>query len=335
MDYKRESIRTAVKAANESVFNKVKILELVSARKPAQFSLGQTVREREVEAWYFPGKGERRALVIGGVHGSELSSVAVADELVKQLKEYADNDYEVIIIPSLFPDNFHKAAANHLYIGSKNNIGRYTENNSADPNRQMPSPGKAFDEYLPFDHMGRIIERENQLLLQLIQTFKPHRILNVHSIRDPMNAGVYADPRTDDKGIALGFEPDSALAISMARFISGNAGWVKGNRLDGIPTAVYYRDPAPEVAGAWQRRNTLGAKLAGDRGAGISLGTWASTAVNDDRSSVGNRDAIMILTMEYPGCRRPEDYQDETARRWHSRQVGVFAGSVRERFLMR
>ena len=55
----------------------------------------------------------------------------------------------------------------------------------------MPSPGQPFDEGSGKDHMGREIEKENQLLLRLINMFKPERIANIHAIRDTEHAGIY------------------------------------------------------------------------------------------------------------------------------------------------
>ena len=96
------------------------------------------------------------------------------------------------------------------------NIGRYTDSQSADPNRQMPTLGHAIMEGVETDHLGRSIEHENRMMLDLIHEYRPERIVNIHAIRDSGYAGFYADPRTDHNGIALGFEKDSKLAISMA-----------------------------------------------------------------------------------------------------------------------
>jgi hypothetical protein len=56
---------------------------LVAAGKASQLLLGKTKQGREIEAFYFPGTSEKRALVIGGVHGSELSSIEVSRMLIR------------------------------------------------------------------------------------------------------------------------------------------------------------------------------------------------------------------------------------------------------------
>jgi len=318
---------------DDNNFNESVLLRAISEKKIARLLLGRSKQRRNVEAWFFPGSSDQKALVIGGVHGSELSSVEVAKALIQQLQQANNNYYNVIIIPALFPDNASEAINNPEHIGSTANIGRYTQSNSVDPNRQMPSPGKAFDVTVGVDHLGRQIETENQLLLQLIQSFRPQRIINIHAIRNSSYGGVYADPRTDHTGIALGFSSDSSLAIQMAAYIDIQGGNVKGNKLDKKPTALYYKDPMPSPAGLFQKRNITGSVLQAHRGTGISLGTWASTAVVNDEDPSKNRDAIRMITMEYPGCKRPEDYKSISDQLFQLKQVELFATSVRVVFL--
>src|SRR5690606_13028533 len=136
---------------------------------------------------------------------------------------------------------------------STSNIGRYSSANHPDPNRQMPPLGKSFDPQSPFDALGRPIEKENCLLLDLIQHFRPERIANLHAIRDASRAGVYADPRTDCNGIALGFQHYSVVAVTMAKFIGENGGLVPGNQFQTLPTALYYKDPVAVREGNIQK----------------------------------------------------------------------------------
>ncbi|HEY0042053.1 MAG TPA: hypothetical protein VGB71_15385, partial [Flavisolibacter sp.] len=84
---------------------------LLSEKKPSKQILGYSKKNKPIEAFYFPGSSNKKALVIGGVHGSELSSVEVARKLVAQLTKGAKPFYSVIIIPSLFPDNAATAEA--------------------------------------------------------------------------------------------------------------------------------------------------------------------------------------------------------------------------------
>jgi hypothetical protein len=258
------------------------------------------------------------------VHGSELSSIELAYELVKQ-SEQKTPAHNVIIIPSLFPDNAFAANDDSTSIGSTKNTGRYTSDITADPNRQMPSLGKAFDIRQPLDSMERVIELENTLLLQLVQTFRPNLIISLHATRSSAYSGVFADPRADHNSIALGFEEDSTLATSLAALIERNGGIADGNHLFAKPTAVYVNDPPIAPKGFLQQRNFKGSVLNNKRGEGVSLGSWASTAVCD---SIDNRDAITILTVEFPGSKRVKDAKTILEKKNISVQLAAYTKAI-------
>jgi hypothetical protein len=312
--------------------NTEELKKILINRKATQFILGKSQQGRNVEAWFFPGSSNRRALIIGGMHGSELSSIEVAKELQRQMIESNSSFYNVIIIPSLFPDNAEAAKQNPLMIGGVENIGRYSYRGAVDPNRQMPTPGLAFDEEHGIDHAGRKIETENALLLELIDEYRPQRIVNLHAIRTITNAGVFADPRTDHNGIALGYASDSCLAIAIAAAIQQKGGYIPGNQLNKKPTTVYCKDPAPVAAGLFQKRNLTGSALPGKRGGGVSLGTWASTAVCDEEYPSKNRDAIRLITIEFPGSKRPVDHKKEL-QALYQQQVELYAAAIKNIFL--
>jgi len=316
-----------------SLLFKEELNRVLSEKKAGSFVLGKTQLGRNVEAYFFPGTSEKRALIIGGMHGSELSSIEVASELVRMLKQTGTIYYNVIIIPSLFPDNAETAKQFPLLIGDADNIGRYSFTGAVDPNRQMPTPGYAFDQEDELDHAGRKIENENSLLLGLISEYHPQRIVNLHAIREKNYAGVFADPRTDHRSVALGYATDSSLAIEIAKHIHQQGGYVPGNHLATIPNAIYYRDPEPVAAGQFQKRNFTGSFLPGKRGGGVSLGTWASTAVFDEFDSTKNRDAIRILTIEFPGSRRPVDYRLKKDRDYYQKLVELYASGINRVFL--
>jgi hypothetical protein len=295
---------------------------------PAYAVLGYTKQNRPVEVYYFPGNSKKRALIIGGIHGSELSSIEIADSVIDYLLATKKPYYNVVIIPSLFPDNAETAKT--IIKEVELNTGRYTDDSAVDPNRQMPALAKAFDPDNPLDYNGRLIEKENQLLLQLIQQFSPSRIINIHAIRDTLKGGVYADPRTDCNSIAMGFETDSNLAITMAKYINDNDGNVWGNNLLGCPTALYYTDPDIASVGGFQRRNLNGSSLPNNRGCGVSLGSWATTAVCDKQY---HRNAIRLITMEFPGYKSSSCYLIDDERNNCIKNIRLYALSVINVFL--
>jgi hypothetical protein len=295
-----------------------------------KFTLFTTKKGKPLDVYFFPGQSDKKALVIGGMHGSELSSIEVARQLINKLTSGTKPYYSVIILPSLFPDNADEAILdkkNRLV----NNTGRYTDEHAADPNRQMPPLGKPFRDESPVDAMSRDIEGENATLLHLLQTFKPDRLISVHAIKDKNRAGVFADPRTDCSGYALGYDSDKALALLMAQRIQELGGICPGNNLQAEPTALYYLDPPVAAEGQKQERSFDGSKGTG-RGIGVSLGSWSSTAVCDNEETL-TRKAIRTFTMEFPGYLRPAEYKIENDRKRAEKWVEVYAASIYDLFL--
>ena len=304
--------------------------DVMAAAKPVKRVLGYSKKGKPVDAYYFPGTSTKKALVIGGVHGSELSSVEIAKQLLAQLGKGEKPYYSVVIVPSLFPDNAATAEA-CKFDRVAHNVGRYTEPDAIDPNRQLPSLGQPFLLDNAVDAYGRKIEAENQLLLQLIQAWEPDRIVNLHAIKDYGKSGIYADPRTDCRGRALGYASDSALAVTMAKYIDEKGGKVYGNKVKTAPTALYYLDPKPAALGEMQQRNLVGANMKGKIN-GVSLGSWASTAVCDEENNY-YRKAARILTVEFPGYKKPTEYKQPDDRKWYKELVGFYATSIYTYFL--
>ncbi|MCG2616870.1 hypothetical protein LZZ85_21415 [Terrimonas sp. NA20] len=328
------SFASAEHKLTERFYTTADLDELLQRNQPAGIQLGTTRQGRSLNAWYFPGTSDKRALVIGGVHGSELSSIEVAQALVERLMSADEQPYySVIVIPALFPDNAATAMRMPEQTGSVLNIGRYTHEQAVDPNRQMPSPGANINDDELTDHLSRRIEKENQLLLQLIRDFKPDRIASVHAIRNINYGGIYADPRTDANGIALGYASDSSLAVDMSILVDQQQGNVDGNHLKTRPTALYYKDPTPVAAGLPQKRNTVGAALKANRGSGISMGTWGTTAIEKEKNNDLNRDAMRVITIEVPGARRSFDYKTDQQKAFFRNQMLAFVNAIHHIFL--
>ncbi|HEX7902258.1 MAG TPA: hypothetical protein VF487_00165 [Chitinophagaceae bacterium] len=307
--------------------------QILLEKKATKFTIGLSKKGKTIEAYFFPGRSAFNALVIGGVHGSELSSVEVTNTLVQQLFKRDSIFYNVIIIPCLFPDNAATAEELKREIGTLKNVGRYSFSGAPDPNRQMPAPGTPLNEVEYLDHAGRKIETENILLLQLINEFKPQRIASVHAIHNKQYSGFFADPRTDELSMALGYETDSLLALSMANHVEILGGSSPGNFIYKKPTTLYYKDPLAVEKGNFQQRNFIGSSTAGQSDGGVSLGTWAATAVKDTTDPTSNRDAIRIITIEFPGNKRPQDYSSYKQQQYCRQQVNRFAAAIHNIFL--
>src|SRR5262245_11588589 len=53
--------------SEELIFSRDALKEVLEERKTTRFLLGQSKEIRTIEAWFFPGTSEKKALVIGGV----------------------------------------------------------------------------------------------------------------------------------------------------------------------------------------------------------------------------------------------------------------------------
>ena len=175
-------VRAAVARDPAADLKKVGVEDSWLADRLGASELGKTAGKRSIELRFFPGKTTRRALVIGGVHGTERQGVQVARLLEKDLAA-TPSDFSVLLVPVLFPDN---AASGPLGI---------REQKDKPTNRNFPDPGKDLAASGGKDATGRDILPENQLLMQLMERFKPERIISLHGTQHPEKAGVFYDPR--------------------------------------------------------------------------------------------------------------------------------------------
>ncbi len=266
--------------------------------KSTSGSIGTTAEKRAITAHFFPGTSDQKALVIGGVHGSELSGIAVAEELIKRLSAPGARQpfFSVVIVPSLFPDNvarrrkWEKTLTGPMtpkaYAEARDKAddpGRVTPG-EIDPNRQMPAVGKDFDPKNPKDARGRKMEAENQALLELIRQFSPVRVASLHAIKEVGRAGVFADPHpaavgsgsAADKSLAADTD---ALALDMARKVAGRGGHVAGNKLGTADETSLYPGQNPKLSAD---------QIEKENKKGTTFGQWAPSR------------GIGVITIEMP-----------------------------------
>ena len=179
-----------------------------------------------VHAFYFPGVSERRALIIGGVHGSEPQGVAVVESLCAELTKRSAAGkppyFTVILVPKLIArthqSTFPKVKDRRYVPRAPGDTAAEVDKTGIEPNRTFPMPGEDYadarkraaagDSELKFDPPGKAGPRkptgkhatdtilpENRVLIQLIERFKPERIASVHAhFLDP---GVKAEPAVE------------------------------------------------------------------------------------------------------------------------------------------
>jgi hypothetical protein len=150
---------------------------------------GRTVA-RPVQAFFFRGATARRALVIAGVHGTEQQGIEVAQMLIADLQKQPPH-FTVIVVPSLFPDN---ASANSG-AGRRESGSTFTNRNFPRPADDLAAARKAGGGSRALDALGRAILPENIMLMELMERFRPERIISIHGTRHASAAGVFFDPR--------------------------------------------------------------------------------------------------------------------------------------------
>jgi hypothetical protein len=175
-------VRAAVARDPAADLKKAGIQDAWLADRLGASELGKTAGKRSIELRLFPGKTARRALVIGGVHGTERQGVQVARLLEKDLAA-SPADFSVLLVPVLFPDN--AASGKH---GIREQTGTSTNRNFPDPGKDLAASGGK-------DALGADILPENKLLMELMERFKPERIISLHGTQHPSKAGVFYDPR--------------------------------------------------------------------------------------------------------------------------------------------
>lgn len=164
-----------------------------------QPGLSKDIPPQPIEAHFFPGASNERALVIAGVHGSERQGIEVARILIDDVLKKAQPHYSVIVVPSLFPAHAHKNWGDE----GKRERDTFTNRNFPDLNQEVADykGGEALDAAgkpikAKEDEKGRVktILPENVMLMELIDRFQPTRIISIHGTHSPSSAGVFADP---------------------------------------------------------------------------------------------------------------------------------------------
>ena len=163
-----------------------------TTRKPVKEIVTRTLsaKPQPIEARFFKGSTDRRALVIAGVHGSEKQGIEVANMLINDLKSSATLPVlTTIIVPSLFPDNA-------LLKGEEAREGLVpTNRNFPEPSEDLTT-ATAKGRGKPIDAQSRAILPENRMLIELMERFHPERIISIHGTQAPGQAGVFYDKRT-------------------------------------------------------------------------------------------------------------------------------------------
>jgi hypothetical protein len=302
-----------------------------------------------VRAFYFRGQTDRRAMVIAGVHGSEVSGVEVVERLMTRLTSPGAPMpyYTLIVVPRLFPERVAAELATTRRPGSNSNefreSGEMHGGREIPTNRNFPRPppgstpaqarSAAAAATTDAQATPQPILAQNRILLGLIDRFRPERIATVHGNRraagmrrggpgsgvfvdpaHPSRTTTAADPRVEDAN-ADRDHPRTAedrLTANMARLIVQRGGRAGGNFVDRSGGTNWQDRPVGQTR--YDPAHTL-------HNDGVSLGTLGP--------SIG----ATVITVEVPWYEGTASYAAGTAREGRRRELEAYAASLEEVFL--
>jgi hypothetical protein len=291
----------------------------IHAVLPFPVESGDTRDIPPVEAYFFPGTTGDRALIVGGVHGSEPQGAEVVELLRKALEDRCRAGhppyFSTILVPVLnrrTHDRGQSAAGGRYLPRSKGDTKKEAENTGIEPNRTFPQPGEDYAAvlrrrstqpellYTPprggvaraptGEHATSTMPPETRVLLKLIEEFKPSRIASVHAHsvdpeklgRPGNDPGIFVDPRTT-KGQDVADDTLAEKMLSKGR-----------DEVDTAPKASSLKRLKPEHN---PFLGNAGGTVHYDPNAphaeGYSLGDWAPVPTD-------TRAGITTLTVEVP-----------------------------------
>ena len=220
-----------------------------------------------VEAHFFPSVmlAKGKALVVGGFHGDERPGFQATDALVDEMRNNlgAGLAFNTIVIP-----RFNAGAIKDEMDGVKFWRNRCNRQR-VDLNRDFPTGETPKDTDCP--NTGKAPRQpETVALINLIEKFKPDRIVSVHAISTPSSAGIFADPAANKEAVELARGMATTLVNPSDR---------PANQLGTGPNdfnAVYPLDRGKKTPSA-----------------GTSLGSWAPNAARPGQTTP-------VITIEAP-----------------------------------
>jgi hypothetical protein len=285
-------------------------------------------------AFFFPGRSNRRALIISGVHGDEKRGVQVVQSLQKLLaaKSVAGNKpfFNTILVPVVIPRT--RATSKRNVPGG---IGMDSKGTvvcrEVEPNRNFPLPREDFTvaqtrgkstatapELMIRDASGSLrpprgVDRtsirmlpETRILISLIERFQPERLASVHdhSLQQSCHAcnGKATKCGGEGPGIFVdprGIDPKSGLVTNNTQVEDDDrlARRMAEEALRRLPCSIsLIKSAFPPFAGNQAFFPLTVRYFSPQRVEGNSLGDWAPVPA-------GGRPGIATLTIEVPKYR--------------------------------
>jgi protein MpaA len=212
--------------------------------------LGYSVQGVPVVAHHFGRSGER-VLIFGGIHGNEENSAELARLLVDELQRRPDvwSDRRVTVLPVANPDG--------VVTRSR------TNSRGVDLNRNFPAKNWAGGDRGPnYGGDAAASEPETQVLVRLVETFSPERIVSIHAIFGGRECNNYDGPGAGLAQLMAG-ENKYPVRRSIGYPTPGSFGTWAGNERQ-IPTITLELPQGLPGGDCWERNRT--ALLAAIRG---------------------------------------------------------------------
>ncbi|HEX8891302.1 MAG TPA: M14 family murein peptide amidase A [Pyrinomonadaceae bacterium] len=179
---------------------------------PSYLNLGKSVKGRDINALVY-GSGEKRVLVIAGIHGDEQNTSVLARSLAVHINaETLPKNLTVIIVPDANPDG--------LLAATRVNA------NGVDINRNFPAKSWRADytEQRRFPGAQPSSEPETRAVLGLLERYPPQMVVTLHAAMGCVNwdgpGGAFAAQKLASiNGYplceSLGYETPGSLGLLM------------------------------------------------------------------------------------------------------------------------
>ena len=132
---------------------------------------------------FLPGRSRRtpfRVLLIGGIHGDELSSVSIVFQWMQKLERERLQPFHWRVVPAMNPDGLLKSPASRVNAGGVDlNRNFRTPDWSADALTYWQRVTRSDRRRYPGPHA--LSEPETRFLVAQIEAFKPDAIVSVHA----------------------------------------------------------------------------------------------------------------------------------------------------------
>ncbi|WP_110850844.1 hypothetical protein [Georgenia satyanarayanai] len=191
--------------------------------------LAKDIPSQPIVVHFVKGRSDERALVIAGVHGSERQGIEVAQALLATLQKQQPH-YSVVVVPSLFPQHADPAwgvegkrqrgtQTNRNFPSLDATVGSYAGGKALDPAgkelKAAPAPTATAGGGNGPVKVSPVLA-ENVMLMELIDRFRPSRIISIHGTKDTSASGVFADPHFTSPAKRKAIETIAAIGASLA-----------------------------------------------------------------------------------------------------------------------